>query len=92
MAVCIKARTGGITHDAGRARDLVTDAVEHATGDAGQGRGCPGGVSGVLDDAEAEVVVEVQDKLLAEAGWIQKIVVCFLTFNGSRCGSDISVS
>ena len=37
MHMFIKAGAGGVTHDAGGARDFITDPVEHAPVDAGQG-------------------------------------------------------
>ena len=37
MYVFIKAGTGGVTHDAGRARNFITDTVQHAPVHAGLG-------------------------------------------------------
>lgn len=46
MHVFIKAGTGGVTHDAGGARDLITDPVEHGAGRRRRGEGLAKSLSG----------------------------------------------
>jgi len=75
MHMFIKAGTGGVTHDAGRARDFITDAVEHAPVNAGQRRGCPCGIGGVLHDTGGEIAVEVHLDILGDrvqASWLNR--------------------
>jgi hypothetical protein len=64
------------------ARDLVTHPVQHAPVHVGEWGGGPGGVGGVLDDVEAEVVVEVQTGeewvIIESAPDYSETMVCFL--------------
>lgn len=62
----VTARTGGITHDAGRARDLVAHPVQHALVHTRQRGGRPRGPGGVLDDPCSEIVVEVHSDILGD--------------------------
>lgn len=63
MDVSFELRPGRVAHEAGGARDLVAHPVRHASIDARRRRRRPGDVCRTGNDADLEVVVDVQGRM-----------------------------